>query len=252
MVLIGKMKAVIARAAFVAWCLLGLACQPRLHAQATAPAPTVIFTDHGANSPSVQAGASYVVLVSLDGFRWDYPQKYRAANLQHIAEEGASAPEGMIPSFPSLTFPNHYTIVTGLYPGHHGIVANTFYDPARQATYSYTDSKTNGDGTWYGGVPLWSLAEKQGMRTACFFWPASNAEIAGQRPTYYLNYDGSVANEQREQQVIAWLKLPAAQRPHFIIVYFSDVDHQGHENGPDSPEVAGAVHQLDSIVGNPI
>jgi predicted AlkP superfamily pyrophosphatase or phosphodiesterase len=128
-------------------------------------------------------------------------------------------------------------------------VANTFYDPARQATYSYTDSKTNGDGTWYGGVPLWSLAEKQGMRTACFFWPASNAEIAGERPTYYLNYDGSVANEQRVQQVIAWLKLPVAQRPHFITVYFSDVDHQGHVNGPDSPEVADAVHRLDSIVG---
>jgi predicted AlkP superfamily pyrophosphatase or phosphodiesterase len=241
------MRAAIARSVIAAWCLLGFACQPRLRAQE--PAPTVIFTDHGANAPAVQASAPYVILVSLDGFRWDYLQKYDATRLQRMAAEGASAPEGMIPAFPSLTFPNHYTIVTGLYPGHHGIVANSFYDAARQAVYSYTDPKTNADGTWYGGVPMWSLAEKQGMRTACFFWPASEAEIAGERPTYYLHYDGLVPNEERLQQVIAWLKLPAAQRPHFITLYFSDVDHQGHVNGPDSPEVADAVHQLDSVVG---
>lgn len=243
------MKTVFTRAAFVAWCLLGLANQPQLHAQAATSAPAVIFTDHGANNRAVQAAAPYVVLVSLDGFRWDYPEKYETPNLKRMAAEGATAPQGMIPAFPSLTFPNHYTIVTGLYPGHHGIVANTFYDPARQAMYSYTDSKTNGDGAWYGGVPLWSLAEKQGMRSASFFWPTSNAEIAGERPTYYLNYGGAVPNELRVQQVIAWLKLPAAQRPHFITLYFSDVDHQGHVNGPKSPEVAEAVHQLDSIVG---
>jgi predicted AlkP superfamily pyrophosphatase or phosphodiesterase len=218
------------------------------HGQNPANTASVIFTEHGANTAGAQA-APYVVLVSLDGFRWDYPREYNATNLQHVAMEGASAPEGMIPSFPSLTFPNHYTIVTGLYPGHHGIVANSFYDPVRQATYSYTDAKTNGEGAWYRGVPLWSLAEKQGMRSACFFWPASNAEIAGERPTYYLNYDGAVPNEQRAQQVVDWLKLPAAQRPHFITLYFSDVDHMGHVNGPDSPEVGEAVHQLDSIVG---
>lgn len=244
------MKRSILRAALAAWCMWGLACRPQpLRAQAPSAAPAVIFTDHGANSPAVQASAPYVVLVSLDGFRWDYAQKYHATNLQHIAVEGASAPEGMFPAFPSLTFPNHYTIVTGLYPGHHGIISNTFYDPARQATYSYTDSKTNGDGTWYAGVPLWSLAEKQGMRSACFFWPASNAEIAGERPTYYLIYDGAIANGQRVQQVISWLKLPPAQRTHFITLYFADVDHQGHLNGPDSPQVAQAVHQLDAIVG---
>jgi alkaline phosphatase D len=227
--------------------LLGLGCQPQLRAQVPA-ASAVFFTEHGANSPAVEA-EPYVVLVSLDGFRWDYAQKYHAINLQHMAAEGASAPQGMIPSFPSLTFPNHYAIVTGLYPGHHGIIANTFYDPARQATYSYIDPKTNRDGTWYGGVPLWSLAERQGMRTACFFWPASDAEIAGERPTYYLHYDGSVANEQRVRQVVAWLKLPADERPHFITLYFADIDHMGHVNGPVSPAVADAVHQLDTIVG---
>ena len=90
----------------------------------------------------------------------------------------------MIPSYPSVTFPNHYTIVTGLYPEHHGIVANTFYDPARKETYSLTDPKTTGDGSWYAGTPLWVLAEQQGMRAACFFWPSSDAEIQGKRPSY--------------------------------------------------------------------
>lgn len=110
----------------------------------------------------------YVILVSLDGFRYDYAKRYHAEHLLALGAEGASAPEGMLPSYPSITFPNHYTIVTGLYPEHHGIVANNFYDPARKETYSYHDSKSVGDGTWYGGTPLWVLAEQQGMRSASF------------------------------------------------------------------------------------
>ncbi len=124
----------------------------------------VIAVDHGPNAAS-QIDKHYVVLVSLDGFRYDYAKKYGARHLLAIAAHGASAPEGMIPSYPSLTFPNHYTLVTGLYPEHHGIVGNSFYDPERKERYSYTDPKTNSDGSWYGGTPLWSLAEKQGMRT---------------------------------------------------------------------------------------
>ena len=135
---------------------------------------------------AAQQAKHYVVLVSLDGFRYDYATKYGAKNLLAMAARGASAPDGMIPSYPSVTFPNHYTIVTGLYPDHHGIVANTFYDPARKETYSLTDPKTTGDGSWYGGTPLWVLAEQQGMRAACFFWPSSDAEIQGKRPSYYL------------------------------------------------------------------
>ncbi len=155
----------------------------------------------------------------------------------------------MIPAYPSLTFPNHYTLVTGLYPEHHGIVGNQFYDPDRKETYSYKDPKTNTDGSWYGGTPLWSLAEKQGMRSACFFWPGSEAEIAGERPSYYLHYDDHFPDEQRIAQVIDWLKLPPEQRPHFITLYYPEVDHAGHEFGPDSPQTAEAVRHLDALMG---
>src|SRR5579862_206583 len=209
---------------------------------------SVITVDHGPNAAS-QRSKHYVVLVSLDGFRYDYAKKYGATHLLAIAAHGASVPDGMIPSYPSLTFPNHYTLVTGLYPEHHGIVGNQFYDPARNERYTFTDPKTATDGSWYGGTPLWSLAEKQGMRTACFFWPGSEAKIAGERPSYYLHFDNKFPDEQRIDQVIAWLRLPPAQRPHFITLYYSDVDHAGHEFGPDAPQTAAAVHHLDALMG---
>ncbi len=150
---------------------------------------TVISVDHGPNA-SQQLSKPYVILVSLDGFRYDYAKKYHADHLLALATQGASAPEGMLPSYPSITFPNLYTVVTGLYPEHHGIVANGFYDPVRKEAYSYRDAKSVGDGTWYGGTPLWVLAEQQGMRSACFFWVGSEADIQGVRPTYYLKFDG--------------------------------------------------------------
>jgi alkaline phosphatase D len=190
-----------------------------------------------------------VVLVSLDGFRYDYARKDGAKHLLALGAGGAIAPEGMIPSYPSLTFPNHYTLVTGLYPEHHGIVANSFYDPARKQRYSYTDPATDRDGSWYGGTPLWVLAEKQGMRTASFFWPGSEAEIDGGRPSYYLKFDNRFPDEKRIDQVVAWLRLPAEQRPHFITLYYSTVDHAGHQYGPDSPETAAAVQHVDELMG---
>src|ERR1700723_331582 len=207
-----------------------------------------IFTDHGPNSAEQQA-RPYVILVSLDGFRYDYPRKYAAPNIVALGTRGASAPEGMIPAYPSVTFPNHLTLVTGLYPEHHGIVGNSFYDPQRKQTYSYRDPSTEVDGTWYGGTPLWVLAEQQGMRAACFFWPGSEAAIQGMRPTYYMKYDQKYPNDQRVDQVLAWLKLPAEQRPHFITLYMSDVDSAGHAHGPDSPEVAEAVAGGDKEIG---
>src|SRR4029077_16459298 len=129
-----------------------------------------------------QLSKPYVILVSLDGFRYDYAKRYNAENLLALASEGASAPDGMIPSYPSITFPNHYTIVTGLYPEHHGIVAHRFYDPARKQAYARTDPTTITEGSWYGGTPLWVLAEQQGMRSACFFLPRSQTEISGISP----------------------------------------------------------------------
>jgi predicted AlkP superfamily pyrophosphatase or phosphodiesterase len=207
----------------------------------------VITVDHGPNAPQ-QLTKHYVILVSLDGFRYDYAKLYHADHLLALAAEGASAPEGMLPSYPSITFPNHYTIVTGLYPEHHGIVANSFYDPGRKETYSYRDKSVT-DGKWYGGTPLWVLAEEEGMRSASFFWVGSEADIQGVRPTYYLKFDSTFPNAKRVEQVIAWLHLPPGQRPHFITLYFSDTDSAGHRFGPDSPQVAQAVHELDSEIG---
>ncbi|HMF75386.1 MAG TPA: ectonucleotide pyrophosphatase/phosphodiesterase, partial [Bryobacteraceae bacterium] len=205
---------------------LFLACATASWLVAQEPLP-VIKVEHGPNSPAQQA-KHYVILVSFDGYRYDYARKYGAANLLDLASRGASAPNGMTPSYPSITFPNHYSLVTGLYPEHHGIVAMSFYDPIRKQTYSYNNPATFPDGSWYGGTPLWVLAEKQGMRTACFFWPGSEAEIQGMRPSYYLNYNESLRGEKRVDQVLEWLRLPPEQRPHFITLYFSEVDHAGH------------------------
>ena len=208
----------------------------------------VITVKHGPNAPEQQA-KPYVVMVSLDGFRYDYARTDGAKHLLALGALGAIAKQGMIPAYPSLTFPNHYTLVTGLYPEHHGIVANKFYDPARKERYAYNDPVSSRDGSWYGGTPLWVLAEKQGMRSACFFWPGSEAEIDGERPSYYLHYDDHFPDEQRIDQVIAWLRLPATERPHFITLYYANVDHAGHQHGPDSPETAAAVVHVDQLVG---
>jgi predicted AlkP superfamily pyrophosphatase or phosphodiesterase len=216
-------------------------------AQAGAPLP-VIHVDHGANSADAQK-AHYVVLVSLDGFRWDYAKKWGARHLLELGKEGAWAPEGMLPSYPSLTFPNHYAMVTGLYPEHNGLVANSFYDPEKNARYAPADAAAVTDGSWYSGVPLWSLAESQGMRAACFFWPGSEAKIAGYLPTYYLHFDDKVDDEARIGQVLAWLKLPEVERPHFITLYYSEPDHEGHEFGPEAPETRAAALKADALVG---
>jgi predicted AlkP superfamily pyrophosphatase or phosphodiesterase len=212
--------------------------------------PTPVIEVPNAPNAAAQQAKHYVVLVSLDGFRYDYPRRYGAPHLLQLGVKGASAPEGMLPSYPSLTFPNHISIVTGLYPEHHGIVANSFWDPARDQTYVYSQAKSNSDGSWYAGTPLWVLAEQQGMRTACLFWPGSEAEIQGTRPSYYLHFDDKLDDETRVDQVVAWLKLSPELRPHLITLYYSNVDHAGHTYGPESDEVRAAVHHLDTMIGD--
>jgi alkaline phosphatase D len=218
----------------------------------------VVHTDHGPNSAHALK-QHYVVLVSLDGFRWDYTRKYGATHLLALGKQGVWAPQGMIPSYPSLTFPNHYAIVTGLYPEHNGLVANSFLKETAEnetrpsdenlAHYAINDSKAVTDGSWYSGVPLWSLAEQQGMRSACLFWPGSEAKIAGELPTDYLHFDDKVDESARIDQVLAWLKQPEETRPHFITLYYSDVDHAGHAFGPDTSETRAAVAKVDALVG---
>jgi alkaline phosphatase D len=222
--------------------------QPRLN-----PALPLEHSGNEANSQAAQK-AHYLVLVSLDGFRWDYATRDGAKHLLALGKAGTWAPDGMLPSYPSLTFPNHFTIVTGLYPEHHGLVANSFYDEAKKARYGMSESAAVTDGSWYSGTPIWSLAESQGMRTACLFWPGSEAEIAGHRPTWYAKFDGKTERTEAVQQAriddaIALLKLPEAERPHFIAMYFSEPDHEGHEYGPDAPETKAAAFKMDAIIG---
>ena len=217
------------------------------------PALPVLHVDHGPNSPKAQS-KHYVVLVSLDGFRYDYAKRDGATHLLALGKQGAWAPEGMFPAYPSLTFPNHFTIVTGLYPEHHGLVANSFYDPIRDARYAIAKADAVTDGTWYKGIPLWSLAEGQGMRSACLFWPGSEAEIGGFRPTWYAQFDSKTQATDAVQQAridnaVALLKLPAADRPHFIAIYYSEPDHEGHEYGPDAPQTKAAALKMDAMVG---
>ncbi len=189
----------------------------------------------------------YVLLISADGFRYDYAQKYQAANLLALSNEGIKA-DGMIPSFPSLTFPNHYTLVTGLYPSHHGIVNNYFYDPNRKAFYGMHDIEAVRNGSWYGGTPLWVLAEQEHMLTASMFWVGSEADIKGILPTYYYNFNDAIPMDHRIQVVVDWLKLPPEKRPHLITFYISQVDHAGHTYGPDAPGTAEAVRWVDSSI----
>jgi predicted AlkP superfamily pyrophosphatase or phosphodiesterase len=189
----------------------------------------------------------YVVLVSLDGFRYDYAERYLATNLLEIGKAGAAA-KGLIPVFPSLTFPNHVSIVTGLYPEHHGIVENGFYDPARKEFYGV--GARSRDASWYRAKPLWVLAEEQRVKAASMFWPSTDAEILGIRPSYWKVYDSGFPNDQRVAQVLDWLKLPEDQRPHFITVYFGDVDAAGHRFGPESTEAGEAVRRIDKLVGD--
>ena len=223
-----------------------------------AQTPQIVHTDHGPNSAQAQK-QHYVVLVSLDGFRWDYARKYGATHLLALGKQGVTAPQGMIPSYPSLTFPNHYAIVTGLYPEHNGLVANSFFDQARQevgkpARYGISNSAAVTDGSWYSGTPLWSLAESQGMRTACLFWPGSEAKIAGYRPTWYARFDAKTeatdaVEQARIDNALALLKLPEAARPHFITIYYSEPDHEGHQFGPDAAETRAAELKMDATIG---
>jgi predicted AlkP superfamily pyrophosphatase or phosphodiesterase len=189
-----------------------------------------------------------LILISLDGWRWDYDTRAYAPNLRALAARGVRA-AGLIPSFPSKTFPNHYTLVTGLYPGHHGIVANNIRDPESGRTLTMNTREEVADAMWWGGEPIWNTVRRAGGRSAAFFWPGSEAPIGGTHPDYWMPYNDRLPNEERVDQVLKWLDLPAAERPSLLTLYFNDVDAAGHAYGPDSPQVQSAVQKLDNMLG---
>jgi predicted AlkP superfamily pyrophosphatase or phosphodiesterase len=212
-----------------------------------AQADTVQHIVPGRHNSKQQQQKPYVILISADGFRYDLADKYQATHLQQLRSNGVAA-KAMIPSYPSLTFPNHYTLVTGLYPAHHGIVDNTFYDRKRKQLYRLGDRKAIEDSSWYGGTPLWVLAEQQQLVTASFYWVGSETAIKGVRPTYYYRYSDSIDMNTRIQAVKNWLTLPEDKRPHLITFYLPQVDHEEHSHGPDSKQAEEAVHFVDESI----
>jgi predicted AlkP superfamily pyrophosphatase or phosphodiesterase len=189
-----------------------------------------------------------VILISLDGFRYDYLNLYRPANLNSLAAGGVRA-RWMTPSFPSKTFPNHYTIATGLYPQNHGIVENNIYDPVFKAVFTLSDRSEVENSRWWLGEPIWVTAEKQGQKTASVFYPGTEGEIAGTRPAFWKKYDERMSNDARVDLLLSWLDLPRDQRPTFLALYFSDPDDAGHEFGPVSRETKKAVLKVDHEIG---
>jgi predicted AlkP superfamily pyrophosphatase or phosphodiesterase len=210
------------------WLAVALACVLAVSAPAAQPAPPA---------------DPILILVSFDGWRWDYTTNEPAPNLRAFAAHGVRATE-LIPSFPSFTFPNHYTIVTGLYPGHHGIIANVIADPGFPERFTMS-AQTSHDARWWGGEPIWVTAIRQGRRAAAMYWPGDEAPIGGVRPTYWRPFDTNVTATARVQQVLDWLALPPEQRPSFVALYLEDADHAGHDFGPGSQQLRTAVSHLD-------
>lgn len=200
-------------------------------------------------APSSAADRPLTILVSIDGFRADYLDRGLTPVMSSLAADGARA--AMRPSFPSKTFPNHYALVTGLRPDRNGIVENTMQDPdIPGVTFRMSDRATVLDRRWWDEAePIWVTAEKAGIVTAPYFWPGSEAPIHGVRPHFYETFDMAVPSTARVDHLLAWLDLPAAQRPQFATLYFDIVDTAGHTYGPHSPETNAAIAEVDAAVG---
>ncbi|MGZ8413241.1 MAG: alkaline phosphatase family protein [Gemmatirosa sp.] len=207
-----------------------------------------------ARAPSAAAadtGGPIVVLLSFDGFGRTYLERgLPLPNLARLASRGVRA-RALTPSFPSLTFPNHFTMVTGRVPGRSGLVLNKMWDPALRAMYVSKDPVAPGEARWYRAEPLWATAERQGVRAATFFWPGSVAPTAdGVRPSIVMQpYDDRIPAAAKVDSVSAWLRRPAATRPRFVAVYVAGVDQAGHRNGPSAPATDSAIVAADRAVG---
>lgn len=216
---------------------------PRLAASATVPQTT--------RSP-------VTILVSIDGFRPDYLERGVTPTLARLAATGVSA--SMRPSFPSKTFPNHWTLVTGLVPDHHGIVGNTMEDPRRPG--EVFKLATVDPFWWNAAEPVWVTAERAGIRTATEFWPGASvawgsAAVAdrhgitagGTRPDDWHAFDANITDDARVDAVLDWMRRPPATRPRFVTLYFDAVDSAGHDEGPDGPGVNRAAAAVDAALG---
>lgn len=201
----------------------------------------------GRKNDASQLKKPYVILISADGFRHDYAEKYQAEHLLKFGKDGVLA-KSMIPGYPSVTFPNHYSIVTGMYPAHHGLVNNSFLHEKTGEKYTMGAKAKVRDGKWYGGTPLWVLAEQKQLLSASMFWVGSEAEIKGIRPSYYYDYTEQISVSKRISIIKDWLSLPEDKRPHLITFYLSEPDHAGHSYGPEATQTEKAVKMVDSVI----
>lgn len=201
-----------------------------------------LFTVTGAQSLS-----NYSILISFDGFRWDYANRGITPTLDSLSAHGVSA-LSLQPSFPTKTFPNHYTIVTGLYPQNHGIISNNMYDPVYNEYFALGKRDAVENSRWYKGEAIWETAKKQGLITASYFWPGSEVNIEYRRPDYFHYYDHNRLYSDRIKGIIEWLQLPYNERPKFITVYFDAADTDGHKYGPDSEGINNTIMRLDTLL----
>lgn len=200
--------------------------------------------------------APTTIIISLDGFRADFLQRDLTPRLNAFIQEGVS-PKYMLPSFPSVTFPNHYTLATGLYPESHGIVGNTFWDPDLEAEFYYTDPERSHDPKWWGGEPFWVTAERQGIRTAIHMWPGSEAHILGVEPSIVDKYNGKEPLPKKVARILEFLDMPGLEdetadvkkmRPQIIAAYVPNVDSYGHKYGPNSTEIDTSIKEVDKML----
>ena len=191
---------------------------------------------------------NYTILISFDAFRWDYPDRGITPNLDFIKQNGVHA-LSLQPCFPSKTFPNHYSIVTGLYPENHGLIANSFTNPYNNQKYSLWDTSAKNDAKWYKGEAIWETAKRQGVKTASYFWPGSELNVDYRRPDYVEHFVYTRPYDERINGALNWLELPYDQRPHFITLYFDATDTSGHNYGPNSKEVNQSIAMEDSLIG---
>ena len=190
----------------------------------------------------------YVLLVSMDGFRADYLEKTYTPNFDNMSKNGIRS-EGLIPVFISKTFPNHYSIATGMYPENHGLIANSFYASDLDKFYSIRDRESVEDGDFYGGEPIWVTAERQGVKTASYFWVGTEAAIAGLHPSIWKRYDQKVPFDDRIDSVMTWFSLQISHRPRLVMLYFHEPDWTGHQYGPNSKETVKQIQRMDAIIG---
>lgn len=204
----------------------------------------------GCATPSARKSPAPLILVSVDAFRWDYTRLYpeQTPQLRALIREGVTT-DGLIPVFPSNTFPNHYSIATGLYPARHGIINNQFFDPVRGEFFRYNRPGFASDPSWWGGEPIWNTVMRQNGQAACWFWPGSEAPIGGMRPAIWKRWDPTLSFEARLTEMIGWLSRVDRSRPAIATFYLEETNSVGHKFGPDSPELAAAVKQADDRMG---